>query len=224
MVDRVVLLSGAALAIAILTGLFVRGHWRAAFAFDLFIASVAALNTLLAAWPERFFTPDMWLVGESLQSLLTLGVAFELVARVFGRLPHARQVVSLALLAVLLALAASLLWLPRLDSLTTIVVIVPRLQYVTSSSLAVVLAAALWYHVPLHQLHKAILMGWVPYLAVFAMGLQVLRDFGWHQTQAVSRFNMACFVVLHAYWTSAAWRRQLAPSAAVLWLQPWRSR
>src|SRR5206468_2931438 len=72
--------------------------------------------------------------------------------------------------------------------------------------------------------HKAILMGFVPYLLVFTTMLTLLGQHKWLM-RAIQSADPAASMLMIAYWTWAAWKPETKPdvSAAVIrWLQPWR--
>jgi len=79
--------------------------------------------------------------------------------------------------------------------------------------------------VPMHQFHKAILLGFVPYLLVFTTLLSLLKHYGWEILPIISSAEPAAYLLLVGWWTYAAWAPETAPdvSPAVLQtLQPWR--
>ena len=67
-------------------------------------------------------------------------------------------------------------------------------------------ALILWYRLPVDPMHKAILVGWVPYLLVFALGLKFLADHGWDKwLPALNYISTTAYFLLLVYWTRAAW-------------------
>jgi cell division protein FtsW (lipid II flippase) len=64
----------------------------------------------------------------------------------------------------------------------------------------------LWYHLPLDSLHKAVLIGLVPYLLVYSVVLRAVVALGWESGWVVNRTAPLAYLVLLAYWAYVAWR------------------
>jgi hypothetical protein len=84
------------------------------------------------------------------------------------------------------------------------------LLFGTGLAFAGLLCVCLWYHVPLHPIHKAVLLDLVPYLLVFTVVLQVLETFGWVPRDLANHINTTAFVSLLAFWMRVAWRPFMA--------------
>jgi hypothetical protein len=85
----------------------------------------------------------------------------------------------------------------------------------------------IWYRVPIHAYHKAILLGFVPYLLVFTILLRLLRHYGWDILPVVQSAEPAAYMLLMGWWAWAAWEPEAVPDVSpdVLHrLQPWRAR
>ena len=69
-----------------------------------------------------------------------------------------------------------------------------------------------WYRVPVHALHRAILIGFASYMLIFTSMLNALRDFGF---QNLARFigvaDVYAYLLLLAGWAYAAWKPQRRP-------------
>jgi hypothetical protein len=63
----------------------------------------------------------------------------------------------------------------------------------------------LWYRLPVDPFHKAILVGFVPYLLVFSVGMRAMLEMGQAQSYLFQRAHAVAYVVLLAYWNRAAW-------------------
>jgi hypothetical protein len=70
-----------------------------------------------------------------------------------------------------------------------------------------VAAVILWYRLPVDPLHKAILIGFVPYLLVFTVAMNALSAYGWDLREYAGYAQTIAYVVLVAYWARAAWRQ-----------------
>ena len=71
---------------------------------------------------------------------------------------------------------------------------------------ATVAGLILWYRLPVHPLHKAILVGLVPYLLVFSVSLNLLESRGWEILPVVSYLHTLAFLAVLVYWMVTAWR------------------
>ena len=103
----------------------------------------------------------------------------------------------------------------------------PRVLMGTIWLLNALALLVIWYRVPLHMYHRAILLGFVPYLLVFTTILRMLRHYGWEILPLVQSAEPAAYMLLVGWWCYAAWAPEPAPdvSPAVLQrLQPWRAR
>jgi hypothetical protein len=64
----------------------------------------------------------------------------------------------------------------------------------------------LWYRLPVHPLHKAILVGLVPYLLMFSLSLSWVESQGWAVRANASFLSTLSFLLVLVYWTYVAWR------------------
>jgi hypothetical protein len=210
---------------SLLVGLGVRGSWRVCPGFVLYLVGVLGADAVVAVSPVHYRW-DFWLATEILHAALKLVLVAELAWRMFARLPGARPAVAAALLAVLVAtLLAVLAAAPGREPEVVAQTALPRVLHGTAWAFGVLFAATLWFHLPVHALHRAVLRGLVPYLLASTVGMDVLRTFGWGVRPAlVYGYTMAYQVVL-LYWNAVVWKRPEVPPAApgvVQALQPWR--
>jgi hypothetical protein len=68
-------------------------------------------------------------------------------------------------------------------------------------------ALILWYRLPVVPLHKALLLGFVPYLLVFTVAINLLKAYGGNVRVAAGYTKNVAYQVLLAYWVYSAWRR-----------------
>jgi hypothetical protein len=83
-----------------------------------------------------------------------------------------------------------------------------------------------WYRLPVHSYHKALLLGFVPYLLIFTTLLGLLGRSGWSAFPVVQSIEPAAFMALMGFWAWMAWRPETPPDASpalVYRLQPWRA-
>ena len=88
--------------------------------------------------------------------------------------------------------------------------------YVLAGTLWLFLAISaliLWYRLPVAPLHKALLLGFVPYLLIFTVALNMLKAYGGSVREYAGYGKNVAYLALLAYWAMVAWR--LAPPAGV---------
>ena len=193
----------------ILTGLAVRRRLVSCVSFVLYLLAVAASDLLIASWPERFWKRDFWIFKETIHNLLKLAVALELIVRVFHHFPSAYVSVRRAVVVVVAVLAA-LIW-SSLGAGADYNAVVGRLNpHVIDATvwLFVALGAyCLWYHLPLDAIHKAILIGFVPYLLFYSVVHRTVVALGWQRAAVLNRTAPFVYLAVLGYWAYVAWRR-----------------
>ena len=216
------------LVLLTLAGIVARRRWASCWSFTSYLAVILVCNSLVSFWPDRFYQPWFWMVRTALYDALKVAIAVELAYRTFQAFPGARATVRRVLFFLLVASSVALMavpwdvsygaalfeWEPRV--LTAIIWLL--------NALAVVVV---WYRVPIHAYHKAILLGFVPYLLVFTIVLRLLRHYGWEIQPVIQSAEPAAYMLLMAWWAWAAWEPEavadVSPEVLRI-LQPWRAR
>lgn len=201
----------------LLVGLVFRGRVRYCYSFALYVIAVLVCEVLITAWPERFLRWDFWVFKEILNNVLKFAIALELAARTFRAFPGARTtargvvflIVFVSLAAALAAPATTHADFPELASQLH-----PRILNGTIWLFTALAAVILWYRLPVDLFHKAILVGFVPYLLVFTVAMNALDAIGWHLQELASYSQSVAYLLLLGYWAYAAWRPQEGVSVA----------
>jgi hypothetical protein len=205
---RAQIVIGLILICAILAGLVVRRRAASCWSFVAYLTAVAVSDLLITVWPERFFRKDFWILKESVHNLLKLAVAIELMVRIFYAFPAAYAVARRGVVLVIAGLGV-LVW-SSLRGGTDYTAVVGRLHPTVNDGTVWLLVAlggyCLWYHLPLDSLHKAILIGLVPYLLLYSVVLRALVALGWESGSVFNRLAPVAYFVLLAYWLHVAWR------------------
>jgi hypothetical protein len=210
----------ALLLVTALVGLAWRNRLHLCRPFSLYLAVTLLTNRLVVWLPEYFFTLFFWTIKETVQALLTLFVATDLVARGFARWPRARQ------LATALTLAGVALW-----SLSSVVgvgattyrdfasIVLPRIEAAAACGFVALFAIGAWYHLPLGRLHRTIVAGFGLYLALYAVILWSLRWTDWSGYAFLSALEPAVYGASVGIWALAAWGEESRKEAAIdhLW-------
>ena len=205
--QRVVALLAVVLIGVVLGGLFLRRRAASCWSFVAYLVAVGTSDLLIATSPHRFWRYDFWIFKESVHNLLKLATALELMIRVFQPFPTAYAAVRRGMFLAVAGLA--MLISARLDEGTGYIDVVGRLNplvYDVTVWILVGLGAyCLWYHLPLDSLHKAILIGWVPYLLVYSVMQRSLAAFGWERGYLFNRTSPFAYLLLLTYWAYVAW-------------------
>ncbi len=209
----------------LLAGLLLRRGWKDSPAFGLYIGVVLASNLLVLARPE-LYTWRFYLLGEVTHAALRLVLAGEIGWRMFAHLPGARATLTAGLLLVVtLTLGAVLLAPLGAQPHVVAQTALARLLHGTAWVFGALLAAKLYYRIPVHPLHQAILRGFVPFLMTFTVALGLLETFGWDVRLPASYAYTTAYLALLAYWNLVAWRPPPLPDVppdVLRRLQPWR--
>lgn len=218
---------GLAVPTVLLAGLAARRLYRVCYTFAAYVVAVTVFAAVIRFWPERFFQIDFYLFKEGAYGLLKLAMAIEIARRTFGAFPaaaaRARTVLRAALIVLSLWMAPVLI---NSDVRGLAQEALPRLANGTALLMAAVWALLLWFNLPLHPLHRAILRGLVPYLLLFTLLFSLLTRWGWTLRAWVSVLDSAAYDGLLVYWSWVAWRVPPRPPAdpeLVRRLQPWRN-
>jgi hypothetical protein len=223
-IENAVALAGDLLILAAVVGILFRRRYQICQTFVLYLGAVLVSDLLLIFWPGRFYFKLFWLMKEVLINALRFGVALELSFRTFRAFPGAR---STARGVVLLLLAVTCVTVvavsgdnshgaasgpPTFELIAGR--IQPRLLNGTIWLFAAIAATILWYRLPVDPFHKAILIGFVPYLLIFTTGLNILDSYGWDLRSSVNVVQVGAYIALMAYWAHAAWLPAAAPVQA----------
>jgi hypothetical protein len=224
LIENAVALAGDLLILAAVVGILVRRRYQICQTFVLYLGAVLVFDLLVVVWPAWFYTRMSWVLKEILVSALRFGVALELSFRTFRAFPGAR---STARAVVLLLLAVTFVTVlavsgdnshggasgpPTFELIAGR--IQPRLLNGTIWLFAAIAATILWYRLPVDPFHKAILIGFVPYLLIFTTGLNILDSYGWDLRSLVNYAQVGAYVALMGYWAHAAWLPAAAPVQA----------
>jgi hypothetical protein len=209
-------------AVAAFCGLLARRRVRVCWTLVPYLGVIVATDLLVLVWPERFFRQWFWFASQLVIDVLRFGLALELTYRTFRAFPSARAtargVLLVLLLITLVVVFAGTGDLEPSEGVPTLGPLISRVQpRVVNGGIWLLTAIAgliLWYRLPVHPLHKAILIGYVPYLLVFTVSLNLIESQGWQVREQVNYLHTSAFLAVVTYWAVAAWRRGEAPAQA----------
>ena len=215
-----------ALALFALVGILTRRRAHLCWSFVAYLTAVLVCNSLVSFWPEHYFKPWFWILQHGLYDALKMAMAVELGFRTFQDFPRAQYTARKLLFGLLIATSVALIGIP-VGSTYGVVVLEWQPRVLTGTiwlmnGLAILIT---WYRVPVHAYHKALLLGFVPYLLVFTTVLSLLRQHGW-ELPYVRSAEPAAYMLLMGFWAWASWRPEKRPQASpalIHLLQPWRT-
>jgi hypothetical protein len=222
---RVLIAHAVAILLAVVAaGLMVRRRANLCWSFVLYVLATLTATQLSVIWPERFAVFTFFSIKQTVLVVFKIIVALEIWQHSFSFFHRARVRVAVLLAGALLATATAVQMVPPdlapYDAL--IGVVYPRQQAGTLALFAIIVMAALWYRVPLHPLHRAILVGFAAYLTLSACLASIVGFAGggaW--LPLLGRLDQLGYLATTVWWAWAAWRPIQAPSATVSRLQPW---
>lgn len=231
--------SGPVLELPILVGLFLRRRFRACYSFVFYLMVILAGDLLLLLGPRHidqgswlfgllgakgFYSRRFWLIHQATINVARFAVALELGYRTFRSFPGARATArGVLLVLVTVTLVSVVAVTPQVsaidpdDQVNQIIGrLQPRVLNGTVWLLTGIAALILWYRLPVDRFHKAILIGLVPYLLVFTIGLNAIDSHGWTDAARRARnyVDTSAYLLLLAYWVRAAWAPVRSPALA----------
>jgi hypothetical protein len=210
-----------------LAGILFRRRAHLCWSFVAYLLAALSYNALVTVWPDTFYTQGFWMIMHGLFDALRVAIAVELGFRTFQAFPRAQATARRLLFILLSGTCVALISIPLAASYNQVVFDwQPRVLTGTIWIMNGLALLITWYRVPVHPYHKAILLGFVPYLLIFTTLLSLTKQWGWDffgpYLQAA---DPVAFMLLTAFWGVSAWRRDAQPDASpalVRLLQPWR--
>jgi hypothetical protein len=214
------------LVLLALAGIVARHRARMCWSFLAYLITTFACNSLISLWPDTFFVSWFWMLKQALYDCLRLAIAVELAYRTFRAFPGAQATARRLVFAILAVTSLALIGIPSGLSAGSPALYnaalqewEPRVMTGTIWLMNGLAVLVIWYRVPIHAYHKAILLGFVPFLLVFTTLLRLLQIYGWDVLPLVQSAEPAAFLLLMAWWAHAAWEPEPAPDVSPALLQ-----
>ena len=211
--------AGPILELAVLIALFARGRARRVWLLPVLMVALLASDgsAALFAWANTW---TFWFAKELVHAVLFLGLGIEVTLRTLAPLPGAWRSLRAWLCVVMVA---SIVLASTLPLGTRALVGVPRLLMAVALLYGGVYGILVWHMAPVDPLHKAVLLGFAPYLLFSAVSWGRVESRWEHALANVA--NPILFVLVLAALVAAAWGNEPAPHARptlVKRLWPWR--
>jgi hypothetical protein len=193
--------------LAVLVGLFVRHRAHLCWSFVGYLAWGLLCNSLVSFWPDQFYRQWFYLLTQGVLDAFKLAIAAELTYRTFRAFPGAAARVRVLLAPVFIVPALFVSKVPPGAAYEDwLRVYWPQVQTGVIWIMVAITLLIAWYRVPVHTMHRAILIGFAAYLLIFTTLLNVLRDFGFDRLRLfISVADGYAYLLLLAGWAYAAW-------------------
>lgn len=197
--------------LAALVGSFVRGHHRRCWTFTVYLGAIVCCNTLVTTWPDAFRTEGFWMLKQAAYDVLKFLVALELGYRAVRAFPGAARGARVAAAFALVASIVVILSGPVHMPYRAVFQWQPQILAASVWVLALTALLAVWYHLPLSSWHRAIVLGFAPYLLVFTVVLNLLKHHGWALGQVAGVIDSLAYLAVVTWWAWAAWQPHGVP-------------
>jgi len=193
--------------LAVLMGLFVRRRAHLCWSFVSYLAWGLVCTSLISLRPDQFYRQWFFMLMLGVADALKLAVAAELSYRTFRAFPGAAARVRVFLAPVFLVPALFVSRVPAGASYEDwIRLYQPQVLTAVIWIMAAITLLIAWYRVPVHAMHRAILIGFASYLLIFTTLLNVLRDYGFDNLAGfIGVADSYAYLLLLAGWGYAAW-------------------
>jgi len=209
---RILLQLGVTVALALaLAGLAARRRLALCWSFVPYALAIIVCGNLATLWPARFYNAQFWLFKQTLYDVAKVAIALELAWRVLRAFPGAQRVARRWTTLLLLGTTALIVLGPPRVYLT-MPQWQPRILLGIAWLFTLLAVVVLWYRLPVHVWHRALLLGFSAYLLVFTVLLQILRMHGWTPARWVGLADGGAYLMLTCLWAFSAWRLESLPA------------
>jgi len=193
--------------LVVLVGLFARRRAHLCWSFVAYLATGLVCNSLMSFWPDQFYRQWFYLLTQGLANAMKLAIAAELTYRTFRAFPGAAARVRLFLAPLFLVPVLFVTKVPAGAAFEDLVRLYqPQMQTGVIWIMVAITLLIAWYRVPVHAMHRAILIGFASYLLIFTTLLNVLRDYGFDNLRSfIGVADGYAYLALLAGWAYAAW-------------------
>jgi len=201
-----------------LMGIFTRKRQTECVMFPVYLGAVLVGETLLALFPKQLFHWNVYIVQQTIYTLLTFGVALDLARRAFQAFPGAAATARWIFLAILVVTGLSIFAATppgavRSNSsfyLNALVTVQPRLINATIWLFVVTARLVLFFNIPVSNWHRSVSLSFTTYLVVSVTLLNLMKAFGWDIQSFVSFFDGSAYLALCSWWAASAWQKSEA--------------
>jgi hypothetical protein len=198
------------LLLALCVGICRRGKLGQSLIFSAYVAAATLFTALILLFPASY-TPATYLVKQGIYDSLLFGMSLELSYRVFtafgGIADRVRGVLAIGVAGSSLAV---LLLTPPNRAYADLARYQPGITTAGIWCLAFVALLIVWYQIPVPPFTRSIILGYVPYLVVFVICVDLIGRWGWKAIPNLNVLNAAAYDAAIGYLAYAAWRKDRA--------------
>jgi len=188
------------LAVVTLVGLVARSRVNRCRSLVALLVAVVAFGTLMSFFPSRFYTRSFWMIKEAVYCSLRIAVGIEVAYAVVRAFPGAAATARRSALAILSMTLSGVMLAPG-ELSKNVFAWEPRLLAGTIWLFAMTALITVWYQLPIHLWHRAILMGFTAYLSVVHVLFGLLPSRGW-----LGGVDAVASLALYGWLAFSAWR------------------
>ncbi len=198
---------GVALLWVLGCGILRRGKIRSCWTFSAYVAAATSFSTYILLYPERY-TPVLFIIKQGIYDSLLFGMALEIAYKAFAAFRGvASRVRGFLGLAVTLSTICVFFMAPTDSQYENLGRYQPSITTAGLWCLTFVALLIVWYQIPVPAFTRAIMLGYVPYLLVFVVCMDLIERMGWGFIDNVGVLNAMAYDASAGYLAYAAWRK-----------------
>jgi hypothetical protein len=187
-------------------GLVRRRKLGESWVFSAYIVAATFFTGLILLFPSSY-TPEVFMVKQGIYDSLLFGVSLELAYKVFSAFRGiAHRVRGLLAAAVVTSSIIVLFLTPPDPGFSNLARYQPGITTAGIWCLSFVGLLIVWYQIPVPAFTRSIILGYVPYLLVFVVYIDLIGRFGWGEIQHLNLLNAAAYDSAAGYLVYSAWR------------------
>lgn len=204
---RVLFLLSIGLLFGLCLGMVRRGKLAHSFVFSAYVAAATLFSVLMLLFPASY-TPEAFIVKQGIYDSLLFGMALEISYKAFAAFKGIASRVR-ALLAVVVAVSSLAVFFltPANPDYSDLGRYQPGITTAGIWCLTSVALLIVWYQIPVPDFTRSIILGYVPYLVVFVICMDLIARMGWGFIQNLNVMNAAAYNTAVGYLAYAAWRK-----------------
>lgn len=204
---RVLGILSLVLLVSLCAGLVRRGKTAQSLLFSTYVLAATTFTALILLFPKHY-TPGAFIVKQGIYDSLLFGMSLELAYRVFAAFKGIADKVR-AVLAVGVAASSVLVFLltPQNPAYSDLGRYQPGITTAGIWCLSFVALLIVWYQIPVPAFTRSIFLGYVPYLVVFVVYVDLIGRLGWGAIAGLNVLNASAYDAAVGYLAYAAWRK-----------------
>ncbi len=195
------------LLLALCAGIVRRGKVGQSFVFSAYVAAATLFTTLILLFPASY-TPQAFIVKQGIYDSLLFGMSLEISFRTFSAFSGiASRVRGFLALAVVGSSLAIFLLTPPNPTYSDLARYQPGITTAGIWCLSFVAMLIVWYQIPVPAFTRSIILGYVPYLVIFVVYVDLIGRMGWGAIRNLNVMNASAYDAAVGYLAYAAWRK-----------------